>query len=172
MSTMRPAEWERITELSEQLILDTVDRECRWLAPFSLDDMVRGVSLKITLFALFGIDPLRIDNTTIMDTSAAINDVWVESQTSTSPSASNKRKLQKSLAPIFQDVGTGLHKNLLNFILPAYETLWRVVLSCLMEVNSRPGASPAWREELEHFLTEPTRSNLEQLDLIRLPRQC
>ncbi|KAL2052296.1 hypothetical protein ABVK25_007455 [Lepraria finkii] len=88
----------------------------------------------------------------------------VASQTSTSLSASNKRKLQKSLAPIVQDVGAGLHGDPLNFILPAYETLWRVVLSCLMEVNLRPGASPAWREELDRFLAEPTRSNLEQLD--------
>ena len=123
MSTVGPAEWKCIAELSEQLILETVDRECGWLAPFSLDGMIRSVSLKITLFALFGIDRLKIDNTAIMDTSAAINDLWVESQPSTSPSASNKRKLQKFLAPIFQDVGTGLHKNPLTFILPAYETL-------------------------------------------------
>ena len=33
-----------------------------------------------------------------------------------------------------------------------------------MEVNFRLGASPARREELERFLAEPTRSNLEQLD--------
>ena len=33
-----------------------------------------------------------------------------------------------------------------------------------MEVNFCPGASPAWREELESFVAEPTRSNLEQLD--------
>lgn len=29
MSTVGPAEWKRIAELSEQPILDTIDRECR-----------------------------------------------------------------------------------------------------------------------------------------------
>ena len=47
--------------------------------------------------------------------------------------------------------------NPLNLILPAYETLWRVVLRCFVEVAFRGEAdSPHWRQIVTAFVTGPS----------------
>ncbi|KAJ8110964.1 hypothetical protein OPT61_g6325 [Boeremia exigua] len=50
---------------------------------------------------------------------------------------------------------TVLKENPLNFILPAYETMWRVVLRCFIEVHLRNAPnSSTWRLVLADFLGE------------------
>ncbi|KAF7956827.1 hypothetical protein EAE96_004153 [Botrytis aclada] len=50
------------------------------------------------------------------------------------------------------------NKNPLNVLLPAYETLWRIVLRCFLEVSFRHSSVVAaeWRDALSRFLENVT----------------
>ncbi|KAH9218008.1 hypothetical protein DL95DRAFT_521801 [Leptodontidium sp. 2 PMI_412] len=55
--------------------------------------------------------------------------------------------------------------NPLNWILPAYETLWRVVLHCFLEVRFRaiPPDSHIYRTTIEHFFAQPCQLTFDTL---------
>ncbi len=55
--------------------------------------------------------------------------------------------------------------NPLNYILPAYETLWRVVLRCFIEVSFRNGVKHAeWQQVLHEFLQSPRLATLKDTE--------
>lgn len=56
-------------------------------------------------------------------------------------------------------------ENPFNKILPGYETMWRVVLRCLLELSSsrHPSAdTEAWKERLASFIANPTKEQLQK----------
>ena len=101
-----------------------------------------------------------MDDKSIEEITSSINDLWVESKKSVGPSAPMKKKLRQALARFLPNAEFSGQRNPLNFILPAYETLWRVVLSCFVEVAFREGALPEWKLELVGFLEDPTKGKL------------
>lgn len=119
------------------------------------------MSLKITLHTLFQLDPMEMEDESIEEITSSINDLWVESKESVEPSAPMKNKLRRALAQFFPNGEFSGPENPLNFILPAYETLWRVVLSCFIEVAFREGALPDWQLELVRFLEKPNKDKLK-----------
>ncbi|KAF7900557.1 uncharacterized protein EAF01_007859 [Botrytis porri] len=50
------------------------------------------------------------------------------------------------------------NENPLNILLPAYETLWRIVLRCFLEISFRHSSDAAaeWKDVLSRFLTNMT----------------
>ena len=119
------------------------------------------MSLKIRLHTLFQLDPMDMNDKFIGEITSSINDLWVESKTTVEPSAPTKKKLRQALARLFPDAEFSREGNPLNFILPAYETRWRVVLSGSIEVAFREGALPDWKLELIRIVEDPTRDKLE-----------
>ncbi|TVY40076.1 Cytochrome P450 [Lachnellula occidentalis] len=92
-----------------------------------------------------------------------INDLWVASK---NPSSGQLLKSQK--AAFLQRLETILDcdiesDNPLNIILPAYETLWRVVLRCFLEIRFRSFHNDrcAWTKLFSEFLSNPTQANFE-----------
>jgi len=77
-----------------------------------------------------------------------IHELWMQSK-SGAPSATARAELDGVINSLFPDV----EENPLNFILPAYETLWRVVLRLFIETHRGP---PEWREVLGLYLQEPS----------------
>ena len=156
MSALTEEDWKRIADHAEAFVLRGLGgKQC------CLDSFVRSLSLKITLHTLFQLDPMMMEDETIEEITTSINDLWVESKKSVEPSAPMKNKLKRALAQFFPDGEFSGQENPLNFILPAYETLWRVVLSCFIEVVFREGALPNWQLELVRFLEKPTKDKLK-----------
>jgi len=87
----------------------------------------------------------------------------MESKGSGEPKESSKSKLEKALLSVFPKMKPEPRDKPLNLILPAYETLRRVVLSCFIEVTFRPRAKPEWRSELTRFLDNPTKESFDEV---------
>ena len=156
MSALNEGDWKRIADHAENLVQrDLEGKQC------CLDSFVRSMSLKITLHALFRLHPMSMEDETIEEITSSINDLWVESKKSVEPSAPMKNKLRRALARFFPNEQFSGQENPLNFILPAYETLWRVVLSCFIEIVFRKGALPDWQLELVRLLEKPTKDKLK-----------
>ena len=156
LSAVKEADWKRIAGHADAILQHSLrEKQC------CLDSLVRSISLKITLHTMFELDPIIMNDGPIEEITSSINDLWVESKKPGEPSASMKNKLRQALAGFFPDVEFSGKRNPLNFILPAYETLWRVVLSGFIEVVFRDGALPDWKSELLRFLAEPTKAKLK-----------
>ena len=156
LSALKEADWKHTAGHAEALLqygLET--KQC------CLDPLVRSLSLKITLHTLFKLDPMDMDDKFIGDIISCINDLWVESKTSVEPSATTKKKLRQALARSFPNADFSAKGNPLDSILPADETLWRVVLSGFIEVAFRKGALSDWKLELVRFVEDPTDDKLK-----------
>lgn len=113
--------------------------------------------LKIILHVLFELDPLRLDDRKISNITEGINNLWIQSKGIGMPVESDKHDLQEALAQVIPQMERSIPcKNPLNLILPAYETLWRVVLSGFLQVTFVDGGSPILRSVLARFLANPT----------------
>ena len=155
---VKEADWKRIAGHADVILQYSLrEKQC------CLDSLVRSMCLKITLHTLFGLNPLDMDDEPIEDITSSINDLWVESKKSVEPSALTKKKLGQALARIFPNAQLSGQDNPLNFILPAYETLWRVVLSGFIEVVFREGALSDWKLELARFIDDPTVKKLRSV---------
>jgi len=81
-----------------------------------------------------------------------INDLWIQSKHG-APSVEDQQRLADTISVLFP----GIDENPLNLLLPAYETLWRVVLRCFLEVQFR--GKGEWREVLMRYLDSPGDEN-------------
>ncbi len=86
-----------------------------------------------------------------------INKLWIQSKGTGTPVKSDKDDLEEALAQVIPQTRFSIpSENPMNLILPAYETLWRVVLSGFLQVAFVNGVSPTLRPVLAQFLTNPT----------------
>ena len=165
-------QWETVatnaTELIRQAVcpsnLTVVDE----MTFATLDSLVRSVCLKIILHVLYNKDPLRMDDESISTITGKINSLWIQSKERKTPAESDKYDLEKALAKDKDDLQNALAKvipnwdrlnrreNPLNLVLPAYETLWRVVLSGFLQVTFVEGVDRGLRSILARFLAKPT----------------
>ncbi|PQE09926.1 Cytochrome P450 protein [Rutstroemia sp. NJR-2017a BVV2] len=89
-----------------------------------------------------------------------INSLWIASKRSCSPNLPDfvimKKELQRELGLLFS-YSEDEKENPLNILLPTYETLWRVVFRCFLEVSFRnPSHITEWKGLFERFLENPT----------------
>ncbi|KAI9781100.1 MAG: hypothetical protein M1816_002571 [Peltula sp. TS41687] len=79
---------------------------------------------------------------------------------------STERLLPHALHGILPNIEATSRANPLNLILPAYETLWRVVLRCFIEVVFRNEAHETeWRIAFRQFLAAPTMNTFRDTTL-------
>ena len=122
-----------------------------------LDSLVRSVCLKVVLFVLFDKNALDLEDSSILVITKAINSLWIQSKGAGLPIEADKNILKQALAKVLPEMKwSSPHENPLNLIIPAYETLWRVVLSGFIQVTFVKGIPPAYRSVLTQFLTNPT----------------
>lgn len=145
------------------LIKDHVRFECQSSTinnTFPLVQLVQAVILKTTMYTLFDLPMEKLDATTIRLIAELINRLWIESKSTkiSGKFREDRRELERLLGTIFQVTGEyNPSENPLNLILPAYETLWRVVLRGFLEVMFRGAEAGAeWRQVLVTFLADPT----------------
>jgi hypothetical protein len=99
-----------------------------------------------------------------------INSLWIGSKccnvSQSQDHLKDKNGLNAKLADIFQlknDDSLDSRTNPLNILLPAYETLWRVILRCFLEVlyRSCPSDRADWLKTLQNFLSDPDKSTFQ-----------
>lgn len=136
---------------------------------------VRMITMKTVMRPLFGFDTNRHDiDDSIRQMAEEINKQWVKSKNYDTSADNlpdwayeNRVELRQAIKTVSDnlDVDAGqkeFDKQLLNRILPSYETVWRVVLRCFLELIARghPQAN-VWCNSLQAFSSNPTRDQLE-----------
>lgn len=150
--------WIHVAEYATTLVRTNVTNENQHR--LQLFPLVQSLSLKISLYILFDKDPLHIDNRHVSSIAYAINELWEESKNRISSGHIQllQESLQKAILGIFPGQSLAPRDTPMNLIIPAYETLWRVVLRLFLEVSFRnPDAAPGWRQSLHVYLADQTK---------------
>ncbi|EPE30528.1 Cytochrome P450 [Glarea lozoyensis ATCC 20868] len=97
-----------------------------------------------------------------------INSLWMASKDCSLEPLPQKKALLEQLSNIFSIFPpldpNGDSRNPLNIILPAYETLWRVVLRCFLEVHFRATSNQAeMQDSLNSLMSCPTQETFEDV---------
>ncbi|GME53265.1 cytochrome p450 [Neofusicoccum parvum] len=107
----------------------------------------------------FGLDASTLDDKKVSYIASEINRIWVSSKKS---GGIEGWQQQDGLIQALRAVVPGCDPlrpkdNPMNLILPSYETMWRVVFRCLIEVHFRNHPSaPRWQSVLHVFLHTTT----------------
>ena len=161
ISQFPTSEWKNIAVMAQQLLVNeksrlAIDKKKELL----IVPMVQLLALKASLYFLFRIEPSDLEDSVVSSLAKNINALWIESK---NPFPNKKdiqhlqQNLQKALVQIFPGQPLAGRETPLNQILPAYETLWRVVVRCFLEVSFRnTEAAPKWYKVLTLFLENPT----------------
>ena len=165
LSRLSENAWEQIANLTHGLVRKEIGETGPKQYEIYLVPLVQLVSLKMILHALFGHDPLKLEDSVIAALARNINELWIQSK----ESCASGKKIQplqlateKALIAVFPDGKLTSRETPMNLILPAYETLWRVLLRCFLEVSFRNRmADLAWRPVLTNFLAKPTYAQFE-----------
>lgn len=112
----------------------------------------------------------RPDDLAILQLAQQINRGWIQSKKRTGTGGhgtdmldfEQNHPLQASLRVVFSQPGHG-RANPLNFVLPSFETTWRVVFRALLEINFHSGCEHSeWGEAMIAFCREATKAQFER----------
>lgn len=111
--------------------------------------VLRLVSFSLVLRVLFDVQLSAVDPDEARKATDAINRLWIQSKNRHFiPSPYDKRLLKNALERLLPDEFLRDEcTSPLNLIMPAYETLWRVVLLTFVSIASR-AVDPSTMEEL------------------------
>ena len=158
--------WKRLAHTATELtrsglqdcMVDHMGMEV-WLVSF-----VQRMVLKFSMHVLFDVPLVDLDDDDVATIAEKINSLWLSSKSSKPAESlhSDQQELRAALKNIFPQTGETARENPLNLILPAYETMWRVVLRCFLEVRFRThNDGRAFRQILANFLANPSRATFE-----------
>ena len=128
------------------------------------------VTLKMALQILHGIPAAQHEkDDSIRALAHEINQQWMASKGDYDPTRPphwafrSQRQLIGPLNQVFEDWDeSDSVTNPMNFLLPGYETLWRIVLRCFLELNFRGHSdAPHWQAVLKSFADQPTPTQLD-----------
>lgn len=152
--------WNDIARAAERIVHSEVQDSNEPRMKIPLTPLLQLLSLKVALKVLFQEDPFSLDNKVVSSLAHTINELWILSK----GSSPNERKmefhqhnLRRDLVSLLPAHSLTPRETPMNFIIPAYETLWRVVLQCFVEVAFRhPSSVSTWRSVLAAYLAKPT----------------
>ncbi len=165
LSSIKEEEWKRIADMALELVRNKTERVEHTNGAIPLVPFVQSMTLSISLYVLFRIEPLSLKEKTVVDIAQLINELWIASKGFYLRVflARKKEKLQKALGKIDRTFTFTAKRTPMNLILPAYETMWRVVLHCFLEVAFRDNSTaPEWRGLLRAYLETPTSSKFTE----------
>jgi hypothetical protein len=142
---------------------DKVARDAKGLAvtyqyPQNLVHLVQCFVLKMVINLIYRQDLSMLDDETVTFVATEINRIWIQSKEPRRIVPWRKQhKLHEALGRLIP--GCNLldpQANPMSLILPAFETMWRVVLRCFIEVRFR-GAKETneWAAALNTYLEDP-----------------
>ncbi|CAD0094872.1 unnamed protein product [Aureobasidium mustum] len=160
-------EWVNFAAVARETAKEALDGDNGDTA--SLFGVVQLLTLKTMLRVLWpDRDPKQSTNEQISALAHGVNMQWLrskEANDSDDPSwlFDKQTSLKDAVKAVFPDwVEANSNENLCNLILPGYETMWRVVLRCFVEVKARNHKQAGgWENVLKSFSKEPTKQKLE-----------
>jgi hypothetical protein len=154
-------DWTSLIALMDRTIVYDIQRLG---STFHLDTLVRNVTLRLSIEYLFaGQVQHDLDNFPIESIATAINLLWIDSKNITDLTAPLSDDVAQRKDQLFADLQqmitfdpTDSTQNPLNLILPAYETMWRVVKMGFLELYLRDdlhkdSAAQVWIETLQAY---------------------
>lgn len=158
--------WNHITRTAENIVLEKIQASDESRMGIHLVPLFQLLSLKISLQVLFEQDPLALDDEVVSSLAQTINALWILSK-DPSPNEEQMRfhqyNLRKDLGSLLPTYRLTPRETPMNFIIPAYETLWRVVLQTFIEVVFRhPSSETTWRSVLAAYMVTPTLARFSQ----------
>ncbi|KAL9132168.1 MAG: hypothetical protein Q9217_000102 [Psora testacea] len=163
------AEWKRIGGFAELLVTRAIQKADDYSANainiIPLDVLVQSVTLKISLYVLYGVDPLELDNHVIEELASDITTLWVKSKDARLGTDDfDKARLKHNVSSLLPNINLQHPMdNPLNFILPAYETMWRAVFFGLIEVVFKSTPTSRWVGKLQDYLAKPSKKCFEEV---------
>ncbi|KAI4728318.1 hypothetical protein E4T49_03965 [Aureobasidium sp. EXF-10728] len=135
----------------------------------SLFGVVQLLTLKTMMRVLWpDRDPKQSTNEQIVTLAHEVNLQWLRSKghnNSDNPSwlFDKQESLSNAVKAVFPDWDEAdSTENPCNLILPGYETMWRVVLRCFVEIKARHHLhAPFWERAMCNFVKKPTKQQLE-----------
>ncbi|CAD6453878.1 a224b17d-638c-43d7-8bf8-bc86673d8751 [Sclerotinia trifoliorum] len=135
--------------------------------PIHLNSLIQLVCFRFVLLKFFpSTTVVPCSNSSILRITGLINALWISSKCSCSSGRSHvsmQDSLQHEIDSLFPRLEKE-NKNPLNIILPAYETLWRVVLRCFLEVSflSPSEVTTQWKKIIHEFLRNISQENFSE----------
>jgi len=123
---------------------------------------IQSLTLRIVLSIMFNVDALALSSTAIDVVTASINALWKKSKLAANPNDAfqSQHRFRSALHDLLPDHNLDdPTSNPLNLILPAYETLWRIVVLGFVEIRFRTrtgGIQSASITALRAFLANPS----------------
>jgi len=160
------SEWVNFASTARQATKEALDVDGDTV---SLFHVVQLLTLKTMLRVLWpDREPKQSTNEQISSLAREVNLQWLRSKehgADENPpwSFEKQTSLKDAIKSVFPDWDEADSKqNPCNLILPGYETMWRVVLRCFIEVKARNHCqADAWRFALRRFSRNPTKQQLE-----------
>ncbi|TGO28251.1 hypothetical protein BPAE_0030g00370 [Botrytis paeoniae] len=125
-----------------------------------LSPLIQVFCFRFVLLKFFPSEHTRPMQIPIIRITQLINSLWISSKCSCFTNSS-QIPMQKSLHRELDSLSLSTNyenENPLNVLLPAYETLWRIVLRCFLEISFRHSSDIAdeWKDVLSRFLMNMT----------------
>ncbi|KAI1496986.1 cytochrome P450 [Biscogniauxia marginata] len=126
---IRGVDWTELSQLAGPVLDSTIDHFKSNHSHIPLAALVRVFSFVLVLNVLFSVAPEDIDLGHAQTAAEAINRLWLQSKDAKEPVREDQELLQSSLQELLPDhFPCEVRHNPINLIIPAFETLWRVVL--------------------------------------------
>ncbi|KAI8961245.1 hypothetical protein F5Y11DRAFT_231488 [Daldinia sp. FL1419] len=135
---IKPGKWLRFHEAASTT-LDLILAQSRGIRSVPLAILTRQLVFVSILNTFFDTNPSKVNFEEVTAATNLINRIWVESKAVPRPNLKEERRaLEDALKQILPDRYPWTAKeNPLNIIIPAYETMWRVVLLTFITVGFR-----------------------------------
>ncbi|RAL08921.1 uncharacterized protein BO97DRAFT_459915 [Aspergillus homomorphus CBS 101889] len=166
LTSLKAEEWVELAETLRSIAHSLISISAKSERGLHLASLIQSTSLRAILITL-----LKVQLDTIPDVEShivllanRINDVWQTSKTETNlVDFARNDELQAPLSAIFPEYDiTDPRKNPLCWILPGFETAWRINLRMLLELQFNAGNDrPKWRETMIAFMRKPTKAQFE-----------
>nr|POF13020.1 cytochrome p450 3a11 [Quercus suber] len=138
----------------------------------NLAKLVQMMTMKTMMLVLFRRDVNDIhDDDAVHALARGVNDQWLRSKGAFDDdpfwALHKQTDLMDAVRKVFPDWnGDGLD-NPFNHILPGYETMWRVVLRCFLEIAVRQHTKAGlWRTEMQNFFQDPKLTRLDSTSTV------
>lgn len=158
------ADWQPLIDSIRKTItreLDHLNRD-----PIVLAEFIQFVTFKVSLKYLFYLKEEDLSNSgPIKSIASEVNCLWLHSKAEEEkPVWEDQIFLHNNLRAMIPRANPMLpNENPMNWILPAYETMWRAVFRGVLEINFRNAPRAyQWKHTLVRFLEHPTRTAWKQ----------
>ncbi|KAE8144915.1 hypothetical protein BDV25DRAFT_170945 [Aspergillus avenaceus] len=159
---MQAVDWDELSIFVQEQIRARLERSATRGNPgegVRLSSLVQVISLLVVLVVLLQQkkESLMRMNRRLVRLAEEVTSAWISSkQDATCVKLEDNPGLINALEDVFPDINREDHlHNPLNFILPGFETLWRVVLRAIIEIRYRDN-NVEWQNVAMKFASTPT----------------